>query len=180
MSTWLIQRKWVQITIADTLRKKMIDQQICFILWHRISEYTLCLKHVTVLISLQMGKSENHISQKLISDNRITIAGRSRRGFQLEHRNHGIVSKISKNERNVLWTWHLRISPRGQNDSTSVVVLGPSLTKVEKRSQGKLMTSESCCVCLEQEGCHLHYRQSLTQEEVPVDARMALTMISGK
>lgn len=48
----------------------MIDQQICFILWHRISEYTLCLKHVTVLMSVQMDKSENHISQKLISDNR--------------------------------------------------------------------------------------------------------------
>lgn len=58
------------MTIADTLRKKMIDQQICFILWHRISECPLCLKHVTVLMSLQMGKSENHISQKLISDNR--------------------------------------------------------------------------------------------------------------
>lgn len=48
----------------------MTDQQICFILWHRISKYTLCLKHVTVLMSLQTGKSENRISQKLISDNR--------------------------------------------------------------------------------------------------------------
>lgn len=70
----------------------MTDQQICFILWHRISEYTLCLQRVTVLMSLQIGKSENRISQKLMSDNRNHYSRQKQKRVSVgTHRNPGIV-----------------------------------------------------------------------------------------